>query len=109
MLVIKTFVIFFISAILEVGGGYLVWLWLREGKSVWLGFFGGLGLFLYGVVATLQIEGFGRVYAAYGGVFIAFSILWAMLFDGFKPDRWDIIGAIIALFGISVIMFMPRS
>ncbi|OBV29115.1 hypothetical protein BKN38_06100 [Helicobacter sp. CLO-3] len=108
MLMLKSFAIFLLAAVCEVGGGYLVWLWLREGKSAWIGVCGGALLVLYGVVATWQVEGFARVYAAYGGIFIAVSIAWAMALDGFKPDIWDIIGGCLALAGAWVIMFAPR-
>ncbi|RAX56755.1 hypothetical protein CCZ01_08595 [Helicobacter monodelphidis] len=106
---LKSIGIFILAAFLEVGGGYLVWLWLKEEKSVVIGVTGMILLALYGIVATLQTEGFGRVYAAYGGIFIVFSIFWAMKFDEFKPDMWDIIGAIIALVGVGIMMYAPRS
>ena len=63
---------------------------------------------LYGVVACLQTSGFGRVYATYGGIFIVMALVWAWKIDGFKPDRWDVIGASIALIGVCIIMYMPR-
>lgn len=106
---IKSLCIFLLSAFCEVGGGYLVWLWLKEEKHALVGLIGFVLLSAYGVVATWQIEGFGRVYAAYGGVFIAFSLVWAMKFDGFIPDKWDILGSIIALVGVGLIMFAPRN
>lgn len=108
-MIIKSILIFLLSAVFEVGGGYLVWIWLKDGKSIWIGILGFVALAIYGIIATFQIEGFGRVYAAYGGIFIAFSILWAIALDGFKPDKWDILGAIIALIGVGIIMFAPRS
>lgn len=100
--------IFLVSAVCEVGGGYLVWIWLKGGKSVYIGIIGLILLALYGVVATLQVQNFGRVYAAYGGVFIVFSIFWAYFIDGFKPDIYDILGGAITLFGVCIIMFAKR-
>lgn len=97
-----------VAGLCEIGGGYLVWLWLRESKSVWLGVLGGLILFLYGVIPTLQTAAFGRVYAAYGGVFVVLSLLWGWQVDKTVPDRYDIIGACIALSGVLVIMYWPR-
>jgi small multidrug resistance family-3 protein len=103
-------ILFFILAgIFEIGGGYLVWLWLRNGKPWWYGLIGGLILFLYGVVATLQPSNFGRVYAAYGGVFIMMAILWGWKVDDISPDKYDIIGGIIALAGMGIIMYAPRN
>ena len=92
----------------EIGGGYLIWLWLREGRSFWLALVGALVLILYGVIPTLQPAGFGRVYAAYGGVFIVLSLLWGWKVDKVPPDRADIIGGTIALLGVLVIMYWPR-
>jgi small multidrug resistance family-3 protein len=99
---------FVLAGLFEIGGGYLVWLWLREGKSAWCGAAGAVVLVLYGVVPTLQPAGFGRVYAAYGGVFVALSILWGWKIDQVVPDRFDLIGGCIALAGVGVIMYWPR-
>jgi small multidrug resistance family-3 protein len=93
----------------EIGGGYLVWLWLREGKSPWLAVLGAVVLVLYGIIPTLQPAHFGRVYAAYGGVFIVLSLLWGWKIDGISPDTPDVIGGLIALLGVCVIMYWPRS
>jgi small multidrug resistance family-3 protein len=104
--IMKSLLLFLLVGLAEISGGYLVWQWLREGKALWLGFIGGAILFLYGVIPTLQAESaFGRVYAAYGGIFIILSILWGMVFDGWHPDRFDLIGAAIALIGVSIIMW----
>lgn len=100
---------FVLAGLCEIGGGYLVWLWLRDERSVWLGALGGLILFLYGVIPTFQPEtSFGRVYAAYGGVFVVLSLLWGWQVDKIVPDRYDIIGASIALLGVLIIMYWPR-
>jgi small multidrug resistance family-3 protein len=103
--------LFALAGLTEIAGGYLVWLWLREEKALWIGALGGLILFLYGILPTLQPDeaSFGRVYAAYGGVFVALSLLWGWWIDGARPDRFDLIGALIALAGVSMIMFAPRS
>ena len=97
------------AGLFEIGGGYLVWLWLREGKSVWWGVLGGIALAIYGAIATLQPANFGRVYAAYGGVFIAMAMLWGWKVDGIAPDRYDLIGVCLALLSVLVIMFYPRA
>jgi small multidrug resistance family-3 protein len=107
--ILRSILIFMLAGLCEIGGGYLVWLWLKEGKSLWIGAIGLIVLGLYGVVATFQSANFGRVYAAYGGIFIVLAILWGWKVDGFIPDKFDIIGGIIALFGMAVIMFAPRN
>jgi small multidrug resistance family-3 protein len=106
---IQSLLLFVLAGLCEIGGGYLFWLWLREGKSVWLAIFGVLILAAYGVVPTLQPVNFGRAYAAYGGIFIALSILWGWLVDRVVPDKYDLLGGAIAVLGVLVIMFAPRS
>lgn len=108
MSIIKSLFIFTLAGLFEIGGGYLIWQWLKEDKPVWYGIIGGLVLALYGVIATWQTADFGRVYATYGGIFIVLALLWAWKVDGFKPDKWDIIGASIALAGACIIIYMPR-
>jgi len=107
-MIILSLALFFIAALLEIGGGYLVWQWLRESKGRLLGIVGGLVLFVYGIIPALQPAGFGRVYATYGGIFIATSIVWGMIVDKKKPDRYDIIGGLVAIIGAAVIMYAPR-
>ena len=109
MEIAKSLFYFIVAGLCEIGGGYLMWLWLREGKSFWVGLLGALVLVLYGVVPTFQPAHFGRVYAAYGGVFIVLSIIWGWLVDGISPDRFDIIGGVFALSGVFVIMYWPRT
>jgi len=106
--IIKSLGIFILAGLCEIGGGYLIWLWLKSDKPLWFGILGGLILIMYGVVATWQTANFGRVYATYGGIFIVMALLWAWKVDGFKPDKYDIIGAAIALIGVCVIIYMPR-
>lgn len=107
-MIIKSTLIFLLAGLCEIGGGYLVWLWLREGKPVWYGIAGAAVLALYGVVATLQPANFARTYATYGGFFIVLSLLWAYKFDEFRPDKYDIIGASVALLGVCIIFYAPR-
>ena len=107
--IVRSAVLFVLAAIAEIGGAWLVWQGVREHKGLlWMGA-GVLALGVYGFVATLQPDAhFGRILAAYGGVFVAGSLVWAVLLDGFRPDRWDIIGALICLVGVGVIMYAPR-
>jgi len=106
---VKSLSIFVLAGLFELGGGYLVWLWLKEGKPIWFGLLGGLILFSYGIVATWQTTNFGRVYPTYGGIFIVMALIWAWKVDGFNPDRWDIIGAIVAFAGACIIIYVPRN
>lgn len=100
--------LFLLAALVEIGGGYLVWLWIRQKKKLIFGIIGGIVLFTYGVIPTLQPADFGRVYAAYGGFFIISSILWGILIDKKKPDRYEIIGSLVAVVGASIIFYAPR-
>ncbi len=106
--IIKSIGYFLLAGLCEIGGGYLVWLWLREGKPISYAFVGSVFLVLYGIIPTFQPAHFGRVYAAYGGVFIALSIIWGWQIDEIIPDRFDIIGGAVALIGVSIIMYWPR-
>lgn len=108
MMIVKTYLIFILAGLFEIGGGYLIWLWLKESKSIWYGVVGGIILILYGIVATWQSANFAKVYATYGGIFIVMSMLWAYKFDNYTPNRYEIIGALIALAGVSVIYYSPR-
>lgn len=100
---------FLLAGIAEIGGGYLVWLYMRDDKSPLYLLAGAIILILYGIIPTFQPEAsFGKVYAAYGGVFIALSILWAWLIDGLRPDMYDIIGGLVCLVGVYIIMYAPR-
>jgi len=102
--------LFALAGLCEIGGGYLVWLWLREGKAALWGVLGSAVLVLYGIVPTFQTEStFGRVYAAYGGVFVVLAMLWGWGIDRQPPDLYDVIGAGICLLGVAVIMWSPRS
>ena len=107
--IVRSVVLFVVAAIAEIGGAWLVWQGVRENRGwLWVGA-GVIALGLYGFVATLQPDAnFGRILAAYGGVFVAGSLAWAMALDGFRPDRYDVIGAAICLVGVAVIMYAPR-
>jgi len=107
-IIITTLVLFFSAALFEIGGGYLVWKWLREKKGLFVGLLGGLILFIYGVILTLQPTHFGRVYAAYGGIFIVSSIIWGFIVDKKTPDKHEIIGALVAFIGAAIIFYAPR-
>lgn len=105
----KSIALFVAAALAEIGGAYLVWIGLRDDRGPLFVGLGVLALGLYGVVATLQPDNeFGRILAAYGGVFIVGSLAWGVAFDGFRPDRYDLIGAGVCLAGVAVIMYAPR-
>jgi small multidrug resistance family-3 protein len=108
MAIIKSLLIFILAGLCEIGGGYLIWQWLKEDKPYWYGIIGGIILVAYGIVATWQTANFGRVYATYGGIFIVLALLWGWKVDNFKPDKYDILGAAIALIGTCIIIYMPR-
>ncbi|WP_329081269.1 YnfA family protein [Streptosporangium sp. NBC_01469] len=109
MTIIRSLLLFALAALAEIGGAWLVWQGVREQRGLaWIGV-GVIALGLYGFVATLQPDAnFGRILAAYGGIFVAGSLAWGMVVDGFRPDRWDIIGAAVCLAGVAVIMYAPR-
>jgi small multidrug resistance family-3 protein len=106
--ILVSVILFLVAGLCEIGGGYLVWLWLREGMSWILGVLGGFVLFAYGIVPTFQPHHFHRIYAAYGGIFIVMALLWGWFIQGIRPDTFDIFGAIISLIGVMIIFYMPR-
>ena len=106
--ILITLFLFFLAGLFEIGGGYLVWLWLRESYSWPIGVIGGFILFLYGIVPTFQPSHFHRIYAAYGGVFIVMAMLWGWIFEKITPDMVDIIGGVVALIGVGIIFYWPR-
>jgi small multidrug resistance family-3 protein len=110
MSVLRSIALFVLAAVAEIGGAWLVWQGVREQRGLlWMGA-GVVALGIYGFVATLQPDAdFGRILAAYGGVFVAGSLAWAMVVDGFRPDRFDVVGAAICLLGVGVIMYGPRA
>ena len=110
MTVVRSIALFVAAAIAEIGGAYLVWQGIRGRRGILFVVGGVLALGVYGLVATLQpFQHFGRILAAYGGVFVAGSLAWGVIFDGFRPDRFDLIGAGLCLVGVAVIMYAPRA
>jgi len=109
MTVLRSILLFLAAAVFEIGGAWLVWQGVREHRGwVWVGA-GVIALGAYGFFASLQPDAhFGRILAAYGGVFVAGSLVWGMVVDGFRPDRWDVAGALLCLAGVAVIMYAPR-
>ncbi len=107
--VVRSIAVFVLAAIAEIGGAWLVWQGVREHRGVEFIGAGIVALAAYGFVATLQHDAnFGRILAAYGGIFVAGSLAWGMVADGFRPDRFDYVGAAICLIGVAVIMWAPR-
>ena len=110
MTIIRSLLLFVVAAVAEIGGAWLIWQGVREHRGLWWIGAGVAALGAYGFVATLQPDAnFGRILAAYGGVFVAGSLGWAMAVDRYHPDRYDLIGALICLAGVGVIMYAPRS
>ena len=108
MSIVLSIGLYVFAGLCEIGGGYLVWLWFREGRPLGYGIAGAAILILYGIIPTFQTAHFGRVYAAYGGMVSVLSLLWGWAMDGMKPDRFDIMGGALCLVGMAVIMFAPR-
>ncbi|GAB4004421.1 YnfA family protein [Glycomyces albus] len=107
--VARSILLFALAALAEIGGAWLVWQGVREHRGIlWIAA-GVMALGAYGFVATFQPDPHGRILAAYGGIFVAGSLAWGMIVDGFRPDRWDFIGAAICLLGVAVIMYAPRA
>lgn len=104
----KTFSLFVLAALCEIGGAYLVWQWRRGGQPSLLALLGAGALFLYAFVQTAQSFSFGRAFAAYGGVFIVTAALWGWWVGGRAPDRWDWLGIVICLIGAGVMLWAPR-
>ena len=109
MEIARSLAYFVAAGLCEIGGGYLIWLWLREGRSLWHGLLGAFVLVIYGIIPTFQPAHFSRVYAAYGGIFVVMSILWGWSIDKQAPDRFDLLGSLLALIGVAIIMYAPRS
>lgn len=109
MFEIKTLILFLVTAVAEIAGCYLPYLWLTQGKSAWLLIPAGLSLALFAWLLTLHPTAAGRVYAAYGGVYVFVAILWLWGVDGIRPAAWDLAGGSIALAGMAIIMFAPRN
>lgn len=108
MFELKTVSLFLVTAVAEIVGCYLPYLWLRENKSAWLLVPGALSLAVFAWLLSLHPTAAGRVYAAYGGVYIFTAILWLWAVDGVRPTVWDIVGSSVAVLGMAIIMFAPR-
>ena len=106
--VVSSVCLFLVAGLCEIGGGWLIWQWLREGRKFSWGLIGAFVLILYGIIPALQPSHFGRVYAAYGGFFIVLSLLWGWMLDGDVPDHFDLLGGSISLLGVLVMMYWPR-
>ncbi|HEY6365375.1 MAG TPA: YnfA family protein [Candidatus Binatia bacterium] len=106
--IVSSVVLFLAAGLCEIGGGWLVWQWLREGRNLSWGLIGAFVLILYGIIPTLQPAHFGRVYAVYGGFFIVLSLVWGWMLDGDVPDFFDIVGGTVSLLGVAIIMYWPR-
>ncbi|WP_037411636.1 YnfA family protein [Candidatus Solirubrobacter pratensis] len=101
--------LFVAAAVAEIGGAFLMWQAIKDGRGPLFALAGAVALAGYGAIAALQPDAhFGRVLAAYGGVFIVGSLLWGVAFDGFRPDRYDVTGALVCLAGVALIMYAPR-
>jgi small multidrug resistance family-3 protein len=105
MLFAKTVALFAVTAVAEIVGCYLPYLWLKKGGPVWLLPVAGISLAIFAYLLTLHPAGAGRVYAAYGGVYIAVALIWLWLVDGITPTAWDLTGVAVALLGIAIIVF----
>jgi small multidrug resistance family-3 protein len=101
--------LFVVTAIAEIVGCYLPYLWLRKGGSPWLLAPAGLALALFAWLLTLHPTGAGRTYAAYGGIYVATAVVWLWLVEGHQPDRWDVIGSAVCILGMAIIVLGPRS
>jgi small multidrug resistance family-3 protein len=109
MEIAKSVLFFLLAGICELGGAYLIWLWLKNGRSFLFGAVGGTILVAYGIMHTMQSSNYGRIQAAYSGFFIVLALLWGWQVDKVVPDRFDLIGGAVALVGVSIIMYWPRS
>ena len=105
----RSITLFILAGLAEIGGGYLVWRWWRDGCPWPIGLVGAVAHVAYGIIPTYQPAHFGRVYAAYGGVFVALSVLWGWAIDGTRPDTYDVLGALVCLLGVAIIMYAPRA
>lgn len=106
---IKTFGLFAVTAVAEIVGCYLPYLWLKQGKSVWLLIPAAASLALFAWLLSLHPTAAGRVYAAYGGIYIVVAILWLWAVDGIKPTAWDLVGSAVAITGMAIIMLAPKN
>ncbi len=109
MTILHIALLFVLAAVAEIGGAWLIWQAVREGRPWWWAGLGIMALGAYGFVATLQPDAhFGRILAAYGGIFVAGSLAWGVVVDEFRPDRWDVLGSVVCLVGVALIVLVPR-
>lgn len=101
---LRAICLFIVAGVAEIGGGYLIWQWLRNGKPLWIGLIGAVVMVVYGIIATRQEFSFGKTYAAYGGIFIVMAVLWGWLIDRRFPDVREWTGALICLVGVTVML-----
>ncbi len=101
--------LYLLTALAEIVGCYLPWLWLRKGGSAWLLVPAAASLVLFAWLLTLHPSASGRVYAAYGGVYVCVALVWLWLVDGVRPGPWDLLGGVVTLAGMAIIAFAPRS
>lgn len=109
MTILNTTALFVVTALAEIVGCYLPYLWLRQGKSAWLLLPAAASLALFAWLLTLHPTAAGRVYAAYGGIYVAMALAWLWLVDGVRPTQWDVLGVTVSIAGMAIIMFAPRS
>jgi small multidrug resistance family-3 protein len=105
----KTLALFILTALAEIVGCYLPYLWLRKGAPVWLLLPAAVSLVLFSWLLTLHPTAAGRVYAAYGGVYVAVALAWLWSVDGVTPSRWDVTGVAVMLLGAAIVMFAPHT
>ena len=108
MFELKTIGLFVLTAIAELVGCYLPYLWLKKGAPVWLLIPAAVSLALFAWLLSLHPAAAGRVYAAYGGIYIAVAIGWLWVVDGVRPTHWDFLGMAVSILGMGIIMFAPR-
>lgn len=104
----RTLLLYFVTAMAEIVGCYLPWLWLKKGGSVWLLLPAAVSLAAFAWLLTLHEAASGRVYAAYGGMYISVAILWLWTVDGIRPSAWNVAGVVVTLAGMSIIAFQPK-
>jgi len=109
MMIAKSIFYFVVAGLFELGGAYLIWFWLRGGKTPWFALLGAVVLAAYGFMHTLQPANYGRIQAAYSGFFIIMALLWGWQIDKVTPDRFDLLGAVVVLIGVCIIMYWPRT
>jgi small multidrug resistance family-3 protein len=106
---VVTIGLFIATAIAEIVGCYLPYLWLKDRASIWVLIPAAVSLAIFVWLLTLHPTAAGRVYAAYGGVYVATAVAWLWVIDGVRPSAWDVAGSLVAISGMAIIMFAPRT